>query len=176
MTIFRNAILLVFAVLAVPRIASAEERTVTAYAPWEGRGQVYSTGVDRATFVGAFSGTVFVEDQHDLVLGGNIMCPGTVELDLASGAQTGSGHCVISNGEGERVYADWTCSGTQFVGCNGKFKFTAGTGSFAGISGEGDMIVRSGLQALAISGPGNIVQRAASGLVIWRNLHFTIPE
>jgi hypothetical protein len=38
------------------------------------------------------------------------------------------------------------------------------------------MVVRSGLQALAISGPGNIVQRAASGLVIWRNLHFTIPE
>ena len=86
MTIFRNAILLAFVVLAVLRIASAEERTVTAYAPWEGRGQIYSTGVDRATFVGAFSGTVFVEDQHDLVLGGNIMCPGTVELDLASGA------------------------------------------------------------------------------------------
>jgi hypothetical protein len=89
MTIFRNAILLVFAVLAVPRIASAEERTVTAYAPWEGRGQVYSTGVDRATFVGAFSGTVFVEDQHDLILGGNIMCPGTVGTRPRIGSTNG---------------------------------------------------------------------------------------
>jgi hypothetical protein len=38
------------------------------------------------------------------------------------------------------------------------------------------MLVRSGLQEVAIAGPGNIVQRSASGLVIWRNLHFSIPD
>jgi hypothetical protein len=169
-------VMLMIVVVLLAETAAAEERTVTAYAPWEGRGQLYATGPERATFVGAFSGVVFVEDEGELALGGNIMCPGVMEIDLASERQTGSGHCVISNVEGERVYADWTCSGEHIMGCEGKFTLTAGTGSYAGIMGGGDMLVRSGLQASAVSGPGNIVQRSASGLVIWRNLRFSIPD
>lgn len=175
MLVLRLVMLVVLAMLLADT-AGAEERTVTAYAPWEGRGLLYATGPERATFVGAFSGTVFVEDEGGLTPGGNIMCPGFMEIDLSSGRQTGNGHCVISNEEGERVYADWTCSGAHLMGCEGKFTLTAGTGSYTGITGEGDMIVRSGLQAVAVSGPGNIVQRSASGLVIWRNLRFSIPD
>lgn len=175
--LFLRLVMLVALTVLLPESVRAEERTVTAYAPWEGRGQLYPTGPERATFVGAFSGTVFVEDEEGgLISGGNIMCPGTMEIDLSSGQQTGTGHCVISNAEGDRVYADWTCSGAHLMGCDGKFTLTAGTGSFAGVTGEGDMIVRSGLQAIAVSGPGNIVQRSASGLVIWRNLRFSIPD
>lgn len=175
MLVLRRVMLLIMTVLLTGRVA-AEERTITAYAPWEGRGQLYATGPERATFVGAFSGVVFVEEQGELNLGGNIMCPGMMEIDLASERQTGSGHCVISNADGERVYADWTCSGAHLLGCEGKFTLTAGTGAYAGITGQGDMLVRSGLQAIAVSGPGNIIQRSASGLVIWRNLHFSIPD
>lgn len=175
MTVLRIAMLMILTVLLTDS-GAAEERTITAYAPWEGRGQLYATGPERATFVGAFSGVVFVEDEGELNPGGNIMCPGVMEIDLASERQIGSGHCVISNAEGERVYADWACSGAHLMGCEGKFVLTAGTGAYAGIKGEGDMIVRSGLQAIAVSGAGNIVQRSASGLVIWRNLRFSIPE
>jgi hypothetical protein len=171
----RPFLLMMLTVLLGHQVA-AEERTISAYAPWEGRGQLYPTGLERATFVGAFSGVIFVEDQGELNLGGNMMCPGMMEIDLASERQTGSGHCVISNAEGERVYADWTCSGAHLMGCEGKFTLTGGTGAYAGIAGEGDMLVRSGLQEVAIAGPGNIVQRSASGLVIWRNLHFSIPD
>jgi hypothetical protein len=138
----------------------------------KGVGSFTRRGLNARPFVGAFSGVVFVEDEGELALGGNIMCPGVMEIDLASERQTGSGHCVISNAEGERVYADWTCSGEHIMGCEGKFTLTAGTGSYAGITGGGDMLVQSGLHASAVSGPGNIVQRSASGLVIWRNLRF----
>ena len=171
----RPFLLMMLTVLLAHHVA-AEERTISAYAPWEGRGQLYPTGPERATFVGAFSGVIFVEDQGELNLGGNMMCPGMMDIDLASERQTGSGHCVISNADGERVYADWTCSGAHLMGCEGKFTLTGGTGAYSGVTGEGDMLVRSGLQEVAISGPGNIVQRSASGLVIWRNLHFSIPD
>ena len=40
--------------------ALAEEGTINAYSPWRGSGQIYPTGVDRATFVGAFHGVMFV--------------------------------------------------------------------------------------------------------------------
>ena len=156
--------------------AAAEEATINAYATWEGRGQIYPTGVDQATFVGAFSGVMFVEDAEDLLATGNIICPGVMELDLSDGSQVGHGQCTISNAAGERVFAEWTCTGKVLTGCDGLFKLTAGTGSLEGITGEGDFTVRTGLQAIAGTMAGNVVQRTAAGLAIWRNFRYSIPD
>ncbi len=165
------------ALLAVAgNVASAEEKTINAYATWEGRGQIYPTGVDHATFVGAFNGVMFVEDESDLINAGNIICPGILQLNLDDGSQIGRGQCTISNAEGARVFAEWNCAGTHLVGCDGKFKLTAGTGEFSGITGEGDFILRSGVQLIAASMTGSIVQRAAAGIAIWRDFRYVMPE
>jgi hypothetical protein len=156
--------------------ALAEERTVNAYAPWEGRGQIYPTGVNQATFVGAFSGIMFVESEGKLVSTGNMICPGVIDINLDDGSQTGVGKCTLSNAEGERIFAEWTCVGTHFVGCDGTFRLVSGTGEYKGVSGEGNFLIRSGLHAAAASFGGNIVQRAASGLAIWRDFRFKIPD
>jgi hypothetical protein len=165
-----------FFVLSASGVGHAEERTINAYAPWEGRGQIYPTGEDQVTFVGAFSGVMFVERDGNVVNSGNIMCPGMIKIDLRDGSQTGQGQCTLSNDDGERIYAEWICSGTHFVGCDGKFKLIAGTGEYSGVTGEGDFLMRSGLQAIAISSAGNVVERAATGLAIWRNFHYKMPR
>jgi hypothetical protein len=154
----------------------AEERTVNAYAPMEGRGQIFPTGENQATFVGAFGGVMFVERDKNVVNSGNIMCPGMIKINLKDGSQAGEGQCTLSDDQGQRIYAEWTCSGTSFVGCDGKFKLIGGTGEYAGVTGEGDFLVRSGLQAIAASSTGNVVERMATGLAIWRNFHYKIPQ
>jgi hypothetical protein len=108
------------------------EETINAYASWAGRGQIYPTGPNSATFVGAFSGVIFVEKEKELLNGGNMMCPGLIEINLDDGKQQGKGRCTITNDEGERVFSEWSCAGTFAEGCTGDLKFTGGTGAFDG--------------------------------------------
>lgn len=157
--------------------AQAEERTVSAYSSWQSRGQLIPTGIDHATFIGAFSGTLFIdEDSGGLNEGGNITCPGTMELNLETGSQVGRGKCVISNSLGERVYATWTCEGGHGTGCIGDFKLVEGTGDYEGVTGGGPFVLRAGVQNVAMMAPGNIIQHAAGGMAIWRDLNINIPE
>ena len=56
------ALALLGAVLAAPSMVLADqEQTIKAFAAWQGRGQMYETGINSATFVGSFSGMIFVE-------------------------------------------------------------------------------------------------------------------
>lgn len=64
----RHAVLTMVIVLLV-KSAAAEERTVTAHSLWEGREQLYTSGPECATFVGAFSGIVFIEDEGSIARG-----------------------------------------------------------------------------------------------------------
>ena len=103
------------ALLTVPGASRAEERTVNAYAPWDGRGQIFPTGENQATFVGAFGGVMFVERDGNVVNSGNIMCPGMVKINLKDGSQVGQGQCTLADDQGDEIYAEWTCAGTSFV-------------------------------------------------------------
>ena len=159
--------------LTTPSMA-AEEATIEAFSAWQGRGQIFPTGVNQATFVGAFSGMIYVETEQGPLDAGFMVCPAMFEIDLQNGTQAGNGRCTITAKDGGRVFAEWTCTGVHLIGCNGELKLTGGTDRFEGITGGGPMVVRSGLRNLAAM-PGNTIQESAAGIAIWRQFHYSIP-
>lgn len=159
-----------------PSIAGADqEQTIKAFAAWQGRGQIYETGPNRATFVGSFTGMVFVETDKGPLDAGFMTCPAIVDVDMANGTQEGKGRCAISAKDGARAYGEISCKGVHLVGCDGEFKFTGGTDRFEGITGGGPITIRSGLQEFAAGG-GNTVHESAGGIIIWPKLTYTLKE
>jgi len=73
------------------------------------------------------------------------------------------------------VFATWTCSGFHLIGCAGQFTLTGGTGRFTGISGAGPVTFRSSHRAIAAGSAGAVATEAATGIVFWRELTYTIP-
>lgn len=154
--------------------ASAEEQTIKAFAAWQGRGQMFETGPDRATFVGSFTGMVFVETDKGPLDAGFMICPAIVDVNVNDGTQEGKGRCTITAKDGSRAYSDISCKGVHLVGCDGEFTFTGGTDRFAGITGGGPITIRSGLQEFA-TGAGNVIQESAAGIIIWPKLIYKLP-
>jgi hypothetical protein len=156
--------------------AAEEQQSVDAFAAWQGRGQVYQTGPEAATFVGAFSGRLYLESGQGPLDAGYLTCPGMVEISLRDGSQDAQGRCTITAEDGARVFAEWRCSGRHLTGCDGEFTLTGGSGRLEGIKGGGPMVVRSGLSEIVVGLPGNMVQEAAGGVVIWRGLRYSLTE
>jgi hypothetical protein len=166
----------IFVAVSASSMAGADqEQTIKAFAAWQGRGQMYETGPDRATFVGAFSGMIFVETDKGPLDAGFMICPAIVDVDMTNGTQEGKGRCTISAKDGARAYGEISCKGVHLVGCDGEFKFTGGTDRFAGISGGGPITIRSGLQEFATGG-GNTIQESAGGIIIWPKLTYKLQE
>jgi len=154
-------------------VHAAEDTTITVFSAWRGGGQLFETGPDEATFVGALGGTVYVETDKGPIDSGQLTCPAIVKIDLTDRSQIGTGHCTIRSRDGDRIYGDVDCTGFFLIGCEGKFTLTSGTGRFAGITGGGPVIIRSDFGQSESTG-GKAVQEA-SGIIYWRNLHYQIP-
>jgi hypothetical protein len=137
-------VLLISAGAGVPGYA-AEEGTVKATSAWQGQGRFFQVGKDQAFFVGSFEGVMYVETKKGALDAAKIICPGTVDLNLKTGTQSGQGRCVITAANGDQVFATWNCTGTHAVGCDSRFTLMDGTGRFNGIVGNGDFQVRSSL-------------------------------
>ena len=162
-------------VFAIATANAGTEETIKAFASWAGRGQVFQTGPDQATFVGSFSGMIFVDTEKGPIDAGFMVCPAILTLNLKDGTQEGNGRCTISAKDGSRIYADLSCKGVHLLGCNGDFKFTAGTDRFQGIEGGGPITIRSGLQDQAV-GDGNMIQETAGGIIVWPKLTYKLPD
>ncbi len=154
---------------------AAEEKTVNAIAAIEGVGQAYQIAPDKAVFLGGFAGTIFVEDGAGALNAGQIVCPGSLEIALESGQQTGSGHCIITNDQGDRVFANWDCEGVHTVGCKGNFEVVGGTNQYNGISGKGKFVIRSALRKLVIDALRGEAAEAVLGLAVWQDFTYRIP-
>lgn len=166
--------LLCGAVMTSSPAFAGEEQTLKAFAAWQGRGQMFDTGPDRTTFVGSFTGMIFVETEKGPLDAGFMVCPAIVDVNPKDGTQEGKGRCTISAKDGSRAYADIACKGVHMVGCDGEFTFTGGTDRFAGITGGGPITIRSGLQEFTGTG-GNVVQESAGGIIIWPKLTYKLP-
>jgi len=93
---------------------------------------------------------------------------------LESGAQTGTGRCVMTAPDDARIFADFTCAGYHLIGCNGDFVLTGGTGRFAGITGGGRGVLRANQRTLtAVGGAG--VAETGSGILFWPALAYKLP-
>ena len=155
--------------------AAAEEGMVKAQAAWIGKGSIFQVGEQEALFVGAFGGILYVGDQEGRLDRVVMLCPGTVDIDLETGDQNGDGKCILTNKEGERVFAVWDCDGKQMTGCQGSFKLNGGTGQFKGIQGESVMQARTAISEVVVDLKSGMVAETGAGLLILPELNYTIP-
>ncbi|MEX2298381.1 MAG: hypothetical protein WD715_13275 [Dongiaceae bacterium] len=154
--------------------AAAEDETIDAFIAWSGKGRTYEIGVDRTMFVGALVGPVYVETTEGLVPSGSASCPVMVDIETSTALQTSSGHCLIETVDGDRIYADLSCSGVFRIGCDGTITLTGGTGQFEGVTGSGNIIVRSERQSFVEEGDG-VRHAEGAGIIIIEGLTYTMP-
>lgn len=160
--------------LAVTPASAAEQGTVQAAIPWEGKGRVFQVDSRRVQFLGALKGIMYVENSTGEMHEGFVQCPIVQVVDIETGQSEASGYCEITSGPDDVVYAQIACKG--HVGdCTGKFTLIDGEGKFAGITGEGKLRVRSPLHALATDLGSGAAIRVASGLAIINDLKFSTP-
>ena len=159
---------------AVSPALAGEDATVKAFAAWQGSGQLIETGPKEATFVGALTGTVYVETEKGPLESGRLVCPALVRINLEDGSQSGSGRCTITAKDGARVFADVSCTGFRLVGCDGQFTLTGGTQRFEGIAGGGPVTMRSEFNEV-VGVSDTTTRQVAGGIIYWPALHYTIP-
>lgn len=152
---------------------AAEEETVEAFSSWEARGQIFPTGPSEATFVGALSGILYVKNKEGSYDAGLVTCPGVITIDTKDYGQSGEGRCVISTPDGDRIYAEFKCSGVVGSGCNGEFTLKGGTGAKENISGGGPIHFKSAFLDLTAT-PGNIVDTVYGGLAVLPKLTYKL--
>jgi hypothetical protein len=154
---------------------AAEQRTVKAISAWVGQGDLVPTGSNWIFFVGSFKGTIFVENAEGELHAARILCPGTLEVNVTSGAQRGEGRCVITRNPTDQVFARWNCAGTHGVECRGQFELTGGSGKFSRIQGKSDFKIRTGINELVLGSGAGTTREIGAGLAEWPALTYTIP-
>jgi hypothetical protein len=153
----------------------AEQATVKAMAPWEGDGFAFPIGDEKVYMVAVYTGILFVEDSQGALHSGSLVCPGTVEADLKAMTKSGKGHCIITNTEGDRVFAEFSCTG-DLEGCRGPFTITSGTGKFTGITGEGEMFSQMQSRQLHVVEGFESARQKGEGIATWPRITYSIPD
>ena len=153
---------------------AAEEGEVRMMSPWESAGQVFRTGEDQILFLGVAEGIVYIEDGEGALDSALLVCPGTREIAVESGVSTAQGRCILTSSTGDQVFASYQCKGDA-GGCKGEFELDGGTGGFAGITGSGEIHVRTALAAMAVDKATGTTVSGAAGLAVWPKLTYKIP-
>jgi hypothetical protein len=156
-----------------PGAAADDEAPIKAFSAWNARGQIFDTGENRMTFVGSFSGIVYVEQAQGPIDAGYMICPTVLDVNTVDGKEQAKARCTITAKDGARVYADLACSGVRMVGCNGDFSITGGTERFKGITGGGPVTIRSSVDDMTAGG-GNIIEGVAAGIIVWPKLTYKL--
>lgn len=172
---------MVMAVLALTAglggAAQAQEEAVNGFAAWEGEGRVYETGPHSGTFVGAISGTLFIQTEKGPLAAGRLVCPAVLEVDLRDATQRGEGKCTVTGDDGAKVFATWTCQGVHLIGCDGAFTVTGGTDRMRGITGQATLSVRSLTQlATAAATAEGALAESIEGILTLDNLEYALPQ
>ncbi len=155
-------------------IQAAEQDTVQAIIPWEAEGQVFQIDTKTMLFLGAFEGVMYIESSRGDMHEAFVMCPVMQELNLESGQTEAIGHCEITAGAEDVVYAELACEG-EVGSCEGTFTLTDGEGEFTGISGAGQLRVRSPIRALIADMAAGAMIRVGAGLATIKDLKYRIP-
>ena len=155
-------------------LQAAEQDTVQAVIPWEAEGRVFQIDTSTMLFLGALEGVMYIESSKGEMHEAFVMCPVMQELDIDSGRTEAHGHCEIAASPEDVVYAELDCKG-EVGDCKGTFKLTDGEGSVAGISGSGDLRVRSPIRALISDMGAGAMLRVGAGLAVIKDLKYRIP-
>ena len=152
----------------------AASNTITAVIPWQGQGQIFPIAPDRLRFLGSIEGIMYLETADAEMNEAFVRCPIVQDIDATDGRTSASGNCVIIVSTEDSVFAEITCEGIAGL-CRGEFRLTGGTGRFVGISGSGDMTVRSPVHALAADLTEGTVIHIAAGILQVPKLNYSLP-
>ena len=153
---------------------AARQDTVQVVIPWEAEGQVFQVDTHTMLFLGAMEGVMYIESSRGEMHEAFVMCPFMQKLDLDTGATDATGRCEVSASPVDVLYAELTCKG-KVGDCKGKFTLIDGEGKFAGISGSGNLRVRSPMHGLIADLGSGAILRVGSGLAIVNDLKYRIP-
>ena len=160
------ATVVVLSALGASPVTFAAEGTLKAMAPWKATSFAFPVGEDETYLVGVYSGILYADDGKGPMHTATIVCPGTVEGNLKTMTKTGQGRCIITDEDGDRVYARFNCKG-DLEGCRGPFKIVGGTGKFDGITGEGEMISKILARKLTVVVGFEPVEQEGEGIAVW---------
>jgi hypothetical protein len=168
------ALLLVLLATGGVTRARAEERTIQATAPWQGRARVYVTGPRQGFLLGSFVGRLAAQGESSALDGAQLMCPTAIEAEYTTNTLRGDGRCVLTTGSGDRLFARWSCTGEPDKGCAGRFVLTGGTGTYQGVTGDGDFTLRIILSEIT-SFEKLEAEYDLAGLATWPGLRYRTP-
>ncbi len=176
MTLKRIFLVQVVAILllALSPAHAARQDTVQVIIPWEAEGQVFQVDTHTMLFLGAMEGIMYIESSRGEMHEAFVQCPIMQKLDLETGATEVTGRCEISASPVDVLYAELSCKG-EIGDCKGEFTLIDGEGRFAGISGTGELRVRSPIQGLIAGLGSGAILRVGSGLAIVKDLKYRIP-
>lgn len=158
--------------LAIP--AQAAEETVQIIGPWKSHGRVFMISPDKLKFMGALEGVMYIQDAKGTFDAAAFMCPTTIELDTQSGKTKIEGDFIITSKNGDSVFAKLSAAG--IIGASqGTFTITGGTGKLEGITGSGEVVIRTALGSLAVEMESGAYLEAL-GMAVWPSLKITIPN
>ena len=157
-----------------PGLALAESNTVSAVIPWQGQGQIFPIATDKLRFLGSLEGIMYLETVDGAMNEAFVRCPIVQSIDRSNGNTSASGNCVIVVSTEDSAFAEINCEGITGL-CRGDFKLTGGTGRFAGISGSGEMTIRSPVHALAADLTEGTVIHIAAGILQIPKLKYSLP-
>ena len=161
-----------FLSLSVP--VQALEETLQITGPWKSHGRIFMISPDKLKFMGALEGVMYIQDAKGTFDAAAFVCPATIELDTQSGKTKLDGHFIITTKTGDTVFANLNAAGV--IGASkGTFTITGGTGKLKGISGSGDVFIRTALGSMAASMESGAYLEAL-GLAMWPGLKVTIPN
>jgi len=165
---------IICSLFAFPLLIQAEEGTVSILAPWKAKGQVYKVGIKQTQFIGEFSGIMYVETGEGELDTAIFVCPAVQDVDYVNKKTQANGRCHIVAADGN-IFAQFDCTGVP-GSCKGIFKLTGGTDRFEGITGSGEMNVRSALSTFMSDVASGDVVQTAEGLATWPALKYKIPN
>lgn len=176
MTVRRSCLISAAALvlLNLPPLHAAEQGTIQAIIPWEAEGQVFQVDTGTLMFLGSLKGIMYIESSRGELHEAFVMCPIIQTMSLESATTEAVAHCEISTSPENVAYAELTCDG-QVGGCEGSFKLIDGEGELAGISGEGQLRVRSPIRLLIGDLAAGANLRIGSGLAVVKDLEYRIP-
>ncbi|MBI3804214.1 MAG: hypothetical protein HY282_10685 [Nitrospirae bacterium] len=155
-------------------VVAAEEKVVQATSPWQARGYAFPVSDDEVYLVSVFTGTMFVTNDRGALNSLSIVCPGTMNGNLKTNTKSGQGRCILSDVDGDRVYAHFTCTGDP-QSCRGPFELNGGTGKFIGITGRGEMISQMQVHQTGTVAGYETSQLLSEGVAVWPKLTYNIP-
>lgn len=104
---------------------------------WYAVGKIHEVEPAHIVFTGEFGGVFLSEPAGGVLDRAAVTCPGLNDVYLDGRESHAVGVCVITDKDGDKIFATWSNRGAPLVRPNGDVRWTGGTGKYAGIKATG---------------------------------------